>query len=448
MGSLCKPQVVDTQQRVALPQYLQDYEQQAVNRLLEASDIGRAISGFSIDPNTGELVTPEYTRYGGDRVQPFVSDQLTGFDAVRDIAGFGGQPARGSQALQSGYGLVNSATQSWGDTGGANFAADPVSASTLTAGRFTDPGVASEYMNPYMDEVAQAVLRDLDRRESTRGIQEDAQLANQGALGNTRAGVVAGDRAREFDTTRADTLAQLYGTAYDKAGALFGEDAGRALEAGKANQLTGLNAQQFNNTFGLDAFNSNRDQFNTDQDRALQGAPLLADMGSLEQQMALTNANALLGVGATQQLQGQTGLDTAYSDFMNQQAFPYQQYGFLQSTFTGQPAQTAPYTQYGQQAGPSLFQQAAGAAAAGIGAYGAFKPCWVAREVYGEDNPRWVQFRDWLLNRAPAALREFYLENGEAIAAELRTEPEARARVRALMDGILAGEEDSHALAA
>ena len=62
----------------------------------------------------------------------------------------------------------------------------------------------------------------------------------------------------------------------------------------------------------------------------------------------------------------------AYSDFMDQQAFPYKQFGFLQSTFTGQPAQTAPYTQFGQQAGPSLFQQAASAATAGIGAYNVF----------------------------------------------------------------------------
>ena len=377
MGGLCKPQVVDTQQRVELPEYLEGYEQQAVNRLLEASDIGRAISGFSIDPNTGELITPQYTRYGEDRIQPFVSDQLTGFDAVRDIAGFNGQPARGSQALRSGYDMVNSGTKTWEQTGGSNFAAAPVTASALSGGNALDAGgdgqtAIGRYMNPYMDEVAQAVMRDLDRRESSRGIQEDAQLADQGALGNTRSGVVAGERARDFDMTRADALAQLYGTAYDKAGALYNDDSGRALDAGKANQIAGLNAQQFNNTFGLDTFNSNRKQFNTDQDRILSAAPLLTEMGTAEQGMAFNNANAIMGTGAAQQLQGQSGLDLAYSDFMNQQAFPYQQYGFLQSTFTGQPSQTTPYTQFGQQVGPSLFQQAAGAATAGIGAYNVF----------------------------------------------------------------------------
>lgn len=377
MGGLCKPQVVDTEKRVELPEYLEGYEQQAVNRLLEASDIGRAIAGFSFDPNTGELITPQYTRYGNDRIQPFVSDQLTGFDAVRDIAGFNGQPARGSQALQSGYDMVDSGTKTWGQTGGSNFAAAPVTASTLSGGSALDAGAdgrtaIGRYMNPYMDEVAEAVLRDLDRRESTRSIQEDAQLADQGALGNTRAGVVAGERARDFDLTRADALAQLYGTAYDKAGALYSDDAGRALDAGKSNQIAGLNALQFNNTFGLDAFNSNRAQFNTDQDRVLSAAPLLTDMGTAEQGMAINNANAILGTGAAQQLQGQSGLDLAYSDFMDQQAFPYKQFGFLQSTFTGQPAQTAPYTQFGQQAGPSLFQQAASAATAGIGAYNVF----------------------------------------------------------------------------
>ena len=54
MGSICKPSVTNTTERVDLPDYLQNYEEQAVNRLLESSDIGRAIAGFSIDPNTGE----------------------------------------------------------------------------------------------------------------------------------------------------------------------------------------------------------------------------------------------------------------------------------------------------------------------------------------------------------------------------------------------------------
>jgi len=32
--------------------------------------------------------------------------------------------------------------------------------------------------------------------------------------------------------------------------------------------------------------------------------------------------------------------------------------------------------------------------------------CWVAREVYGADNPRWLEFRTWLLTQAPAWFRD------------------------------------------
>jgi hypothetical protein len=68
----------------------------------------------------------------------------------------------------------------------------------------------------------------------------------------------------------------------------------------------------------------------------------------------------------------------------------------------------------------------------------AAKPgCWVAREVYGEDNPKWVAFREWMLTKAPAAFRELYLEAGEAVAEYIRTKPELKNRIRSFMDAKL-----------
>jgi hypothetical protein len=60
--------------------------------------------------------------------------------------------------------------------------------------------------------------------------------------------------------------------------------------------------------------------------------------------------------------------------------------------------------------------------------------CWVAREVYGEWNPKWLIFRNWLLTEAPAWLREWYLENGEATAEWLKLHPWAKGPVRWLMN--------------
>lgn len=42
--------------------------------------------------------------------------------------------------------------------------------------------------------------------------------------------------------------------------------------------------------------------------------------------------------------------------------------------------------------------------------------CWVAREVYGEDNPQWLMFREWMLTMAPKWMLRIYLKHGEQIA--------------------------------
>jgi polysaccharide export outer membrane protein len=60
--------------------------------------------------------------------------------------------------------------------------------------------------------------------------------------------------------------------------------------------------------------------------------------------------------------------------------------------------------------------------------------CWVAREVYGAENPEWLLFRAWLLTEAPDWLREAYAAHGEEFAAWIHDKPLAKAAVKALMD--------------
>ena len=71
----------------------------------------------------------------------------------------------------------------------------------------------------------------------------------------------------------------------------------------------------------------------------------------------------------------------------------------------------------------------------GVGAAALAAFCWAAREVFGADNPKWLQFRRWLLEAAPKKLREWYLENGEALAAALKANPEEKGWVREFMEG-------------
>lgn len=64
--------------------------------------------------------------------------------------------------------------------------------------------------------------------------------------------------------------------------------------------------------------------------------------------------------------------------------------------------------------------------------------CWVAREVYGIDNPRWLVFRAWMMSDAPLSVRDAYEAYGEEFAHWLARKPVAKVIVRRLMDQMLA----------
>lgn len=81
-------------------------------------------------------------------------------------------------------------------------------------------------------------------------------------------------------------------------------------------------------------------------------------------------------------------------------------------------------------------------AGATIGAIGnvasAFVPkipfCWVAREVYGETNPRWMMFREWLVMKSPSWFKKIYFKHGEGFAAWLKNKPRIKNLIRKWMD--------------
>ena len=89
---------------------------------------------------------------------------------------------------------------------------------------------------------------------------------------------------------------------------------------------------------------------------------------------------------------------------------------------------------------PDEGMQGAGFGAGGIGMGGMNGRgfCWVARAVYGETDPRWLQFRSWLTTEAPRWLRDLYAARGEAFAGWIQHRPIAKTAVRLLMDGAIA----------
>lgn len=67
--------------------------------------------------------------------------------------------------------------------------------------------------------------------------------------------------------------------------------------------------------------------------------------------------------------------------------------------------------------------------------------CWVAREVYGPEDPRWMLFRAWLLTEAPDFVREAYAAHGEEFAAWIADKPVVKAALRVAMDAVIAKYE-------
>ena len=93
-------------------------------------------------------------------------------------------------------------------------------------------------------------------------------------------------------------------------------------------------------------------------------------------------------------------------------------------TFQGMQAQA-------KAAGQAGTMEAAGSVAA------AALPlmfCWVAREVYGIENPKWLEFREWMLNDSPSWFRKLYIKFGARFATFISNKPRIKSFIRKWMD--------------
>jgi hypothetical protein len=173
------------------------------------------------------------------------------------------------------------------------------------------------------------------------------------------------------------------------------------------------------------------------------GGPSLYNLGQARtgaQQAAFQNY-----IQANQALPGQFGQAPSTASPFYQavdQGIPVN----LTNTFANLYGSQANYlaNTYGAQVGaisrqPSGAEQFANIAGGVGGLLGKVAPfgliCWVAREVYGSDNPKWLQFREWMLTKASDNLRNFYIKHGEKIAESIRNKPKIKAIIRKWMDG-------------
>lgn len=277
----------------------------------------------------------------------------------------------------------------------------------------------------------EAALRAAQANQAT-GLQ--ASQANQDAmLRAALANQQAGMQAQQFNITNLQGIQQANQAAN--------------LQAALANQAAGQRGFEFGATQSLQAQLANRDYL------AQQAQQRFANLGAV-----LGSEQAMLGADrayALQQAAQQGGVTAAslgligFGQTPSALQFGAQQQGISQGQMGAGPKLFDPNAginlalqnaanlgnyqaaTYGARAGAQgaivggLFQglgQAAGAV------------CWVAREVYGEDNPKWVMFREWLLTKAPDWFRNLYIKHGERFAAFLRTRPSLKRLIRKWMD--------------
>ena len=320
--------------------------------------------------------------YQGPRVAGFRTDQRSAQNqtrALRDPA----QIARGTNALANSTDYAN--YQMRRGLGRADayrpdtITSEDVTDETITTERFTDPGVAANYMNPYQQQVV-----DVQTAEARR--QADIAKAARG-LGSIGRGTFGGGRQAlmeaEADRALATQLGQIQATgsqqAYQQGQQAFTQDLARDFDMQKANQGADLQSQQLNQVADLQmqGMQQTGDQFGADLSKQLglaglqgqlTGGSALGQMGALDQQTDLQRIQALAASGAEQQAQDQEYLNANKQKYLEnanarKAALEYQS-NILRGT-AGALGSTQ--TQYAPA--PSMASQIGGLGLAGLGLY-------------------------------------------------------------------------------
>ena len=164
----------------------------------------------------------------------------------------------------------------------------------------------NQYMNPYLNDVVGSAVSNINQTNAQQQQQVLGNAIGQGAYGGDRAGIAQAELARQQGLANNATIANLLGQGYSQAQGQFNQQQQTDLATQLQNRNLMTNA-------GLN----------------------LANLGTQGQQAALQQAQAQYGYGTAEQQQQQAGLSTAYQQYMNQQAFPYQQLSYYAGLASG-----------------------------------------------------------------------------------------------------------------
>lgn len=231
---------------------------------------------------------------------PYVYDMLSRGQGLANLSyqPFTRQRFAGPSALQS------QAFQGLGSLGTPSQLGQATSLMSQAGGSsFTQPGTASTFMSPYVQNVVDIQKREAERDAAKVSNQLGAKFAQAGAFGGGRMAIENAELNRNLQQRLGDI------------------------------QATGMQS----------AFDRAQQQFNTERGAQMQAAQGLGSLGTQQFGTQLQGLQALLGAGAQQQQFAQQPLDFGYQQFQESMKYPYQQATYMQSLLQGLPLQARPY---------------------------------------------------------------------------------------------------------
>ena len=258
---------------------------------------GTTVGGVAVpaDPLAGKQTSTEsnLSTWAG----PYVTEMLGRGQALADMPyqTYTGPLTAGQSNLQS---------QAF--TGLGNLVIPTDQMKSFTPGSFTDQGVASKYMNPYLTAALQPQIDEMNRQADIRRMENASRMSRAGSYGGGRQAVLEGEMERGLGANLAKVLGEGYKTAYDVAQGQFNTEQQRQMAANQAAQQYGLAALQKQ-----------------------------ADLGA--QQRDIT----------------QQGIAADYEQFKEQRDYPYKQVQYMQSLLQGLPLAAQ---SYGYQAPSALSE--------------------------------------------------------------------------------------------
>ena len=262
--------------------------------------------------------------------------------------------------------------------------------------------------------------------------RDQANLTQQARMAALEAGMQQDAQQAELDQQRDILQAQL-----NQQGAVFGAEARQ--QAALADQRQRQQANQFGVGAEMDAERLNAQLA---QQGALGFVDAATRLAALEDQTTLDPFAALLNragggsLGQAGQVFGQAGYGLSSGpQYLN----PESGLGYISQMAANEANLYAANQAANASRGAGLIG-GLGAIGSGLfqgaGAAQGFSNlfCWVAREVYGPMNPKWMQFREWMFAESPRWFFNLYRKFGERFANWISDKPRIKVIIRKWMD--------------